>query len=99
MFNVGRLRKISDAIKQKVPSHALVLGSRSLDSAYLLASITTDIINRGVKADDIITQIAPIINGSGGGRPQLAQAGSKDSSKLSNAIQQASILIKDKLKA
>ncbi len=98
--NVGIeiLRKVSDLIKQKVKSSVIILGSRSCGDAYILVAVTDNLVKEGIKADEIIQEIAPIINGSGGGRPQLAQAGSKQTENVEKAIQQAEVLIKEKLK-
>ena len=49
--------------------------------------------------EDIIKEIAPIVGGGGGGRPQMAQAGGKDPAKLDEALAKARKLIKEKLAA
>ena len=55
------------------------------------------LIKKGITANEMIKEISPLINGSGGGRPQLAQAGSKEISKVDSAIRQANKLIKKKI--
>lgn len=95
---IGVLRKVSDSIKQKVKSSIIILGSRSSEDAYILVAVTDNLVQKGIKANELIQEIAPIIQGSGGGRPQLAQAGSKQPGKVNEAIQQAGVLIKEKLK-
>jgi alanyl-tRNA synthetase len=52
----------------------------------------------GLKAGDLVKEIAPIVSGAGGGRPQMAQAGGKDPSKLDDALTRAAELIKAKLR-
>jgi len=47
------------------------------------------LIQKGLKAGDIVKEIAPIVGGGGGGRPQMAQAGGKDPSKIQEALQKA----------
>ena len=91
------LRKVSDLIKQKSKSSVVVLGAKSNENASLLVSVTDDMIKKGIKANDVIKEIAPLINGSGGGRPQLAQAGSKETAKVKEALQKANDLIKEKV--
>ena len=63
----------------------------------LLAAVTDDLIEKGLKAGDIVKEIAPIVGGGGGGRPQFAQAGGKNPAKLEEALAKASQIIKEKL--
>ncbi len=93
------LRQVSDLIKQKEKSCVSVLASEYEGDAYILISVTDDLIKKDIKANTIIQEVAPIIEGSGGGRPQLAQAGSKNCSKLSKAIEKAKDLITKQLNA
>ena len=95
---VELLRKVSDLLKQKSKSSVIVLGAHAQENASILLAVTDDLVRKGIKANELITEIAPLINGSGGGRPQLAQAGSKEAKKVGQAIQQANKLIKDKIK-
>jgi len=59
--------------------------------------MTNDLIKKGLKAGDIVKAIAPIIDGGGGGRPQMAQAGGKEPKKINDALKKAAELIKEKL--
>ena len=52
-------------------------------------------MKKGVKAGDVIRQIAPIVDGGGGGRPQMAQAGGKNPAKLDEALAKANELINE----
>jgi alanyl-tRNA synthetase len=88
------LRKISDTIKQKAGSAIITLGAFTDDSASILISVSNDLIEKGIKANELINLLAPMINGNGGGKPQLAQAGSKESGKVEKAIREANKLIK-----
>ena len=53
--------------------------------------------SKGIKAGDIVKQIAPIVGGGGGGRPQMAQAGGKKPEKLGEALGEAGRFVKEKL--
>ena len=97
-LDMNILRKVCDLIKQKSKSSIIVLGAKSQDNASILIAITDDLVKKGFKANDIIKEVAPLINGSGGGKPQLAQAGSKEVDKVDNAITQANRIIKEKIK-
>ncbi len=63
----------------------------------LIAAVTDDLVKKGIKAGDIVKDIAPIIDGKGGGRPQMAQAGGKNPAKIKEALKAATELIKQKL--
>ncbi|HQP10217.1 MAG TPA: alanine--tRNA ligase-related protein, partial [Candidatus Omnitrophota bacterium] len=93
------LRKVSDLLRQKAKSSVILLGASTEGSAFILLAVTEDLVKKGLKANELIAEIAPLINGSGGGRPELAQAGSKDADKVEGAVQQANKLIKEKIKS
>ena len=92
------LRKVSDMIKHKSPSSVIVLGATAQENASVLLAVTDDLVKKGIKADEMIQDIASLIGGSGGGRPQLAQAGSKHAHKLDEAIHKANQIIREKIK-
>jgi alanyl-tRNA synthetase len=94
---VEQARAAIDMLKKKAKSAAIVLGFADGDNVTLLAGVTNDLIKKGVKAGDIVKQIAPIIGGGGGGRDQMAQAGGKNPEKLDEALGKARELIKEKL--
>jgi alanyl-tRNA synthetase len=91
---VETLREIADWFRNKVKeSGVLVLGSDIDGKPMLLVSVTDDLVKQGIKAGDLIKPIAEIIGGGGGGRPNMAQAGGKDSAKLPEALQKARQLL------
>jgi alanyl-tRNA synthetase len=90
------LRKISDVLKKRSKSAIIVLGAQTQENASILLVVSDDLIKKGFKANEMIQDIAPLINGRGGGRPQLAQAGSKEVQKIEQAIKTARKLIKEK---
>jgi len=90
-------RAAIDMLKKKAKSAAIVLGFIEDGNAALLAGITNDLVKKGLKAGDIVKQIAPLIDGGGGGRPQMAQAGGKNLKKIDEALTKAAELIKEKL--
>ncbi len=95
---VDQARTAIDSLKKKAKSAVIVLGIASEDGkVMLLAGVTDDLIKKGVKAGDIVKEIAPIVGGGGGGRPDMAQAGGKDASKLNDALSRASAFIREKL--
>jgi len=90
-------RTAVDMIKKKTKSAAVVFGYADGDRANLIAGVTDDLIKKGVKAGDIVKEIAPIVDGGGGGRPQMAQAGGKNPEKIDDALARAEEIIKAKL--
>jgi len=88
------MREMADWFRNKVRDNGvLVLGSDIDGRPLLLVSVTEDLVKQGVKAGDIIRPVAQIVGGGGGGRPNMAQAGGKDSSKLAQALDKARALL------
>jgi alanyl-tRNA synthetase len=88
------MREIADRMRQKHGSAVVVLGSAHGEGKVaLLVAVTPDLVDK-VRAGDIVKEIAPIVGGTGGGRPDLAQAGGKDPSKLDEALAKVASLIK-----
>jgi len=82
------LRLVMDDLRSKLQSGVVVLGSAHAGKAALCAAVSKDLTNR-VKAGDIVKQLAPIVGGGGGGRPDMAMAGGKNPENLSEAIAKA----------
>jgi alanyl-tRNA synthetase len=91
------IRTQVDRVKQKAGSAVVVVGWSDDGKVGLLAAVTDDIVKRGVKAGDLIKQIAPIVGGGGGGRPNMAQAGGKDPAKLGDALAKARQTVEQQL--
>jgi alanyl-tRNA synthetase len=94
---IERAREAIDMLKKKAKSAAIVLGFSDDDKVTLLAGVTDDLVKKGLKADDIVRAIAPIVEGGGGGRPQMAQAGGKKPEKIEEALARAKELIRETL--
>jgi alanyl-tRNA synthetase len=67
-------------------SGVVALGSAKDGKVSLLCMVSKDLLDR-CKAGDIIKEAAKVVGGSGGGRPDMAQAGGKDPSKLADAME------------
>jgi alanyl-tRNA synthetase len=87
------LREMSDWFRNRVKSGVIVLGSVVENKPQLLVSVTDDLTKKGLHAGNIIKEIAAVVGGGGGGRPNLAQAGGKDSGKLPDALAKARQLV------
>jgi alanyl-tRNA synthetase len=79
------LRDLSDSLKGRLGSGIVVLGAEIDGKASLLVAVTPDLTGR-YRAGEIIRQLAPLIGGSGGGKPELAQAGGSQPEKLDDAL-------------
>lgn len=80
------LRRLGDRLRDRVPSGVIVLGSVIDGRPSLLSMVTPDLVGRGVRAGDVVREAATLIDGRGGGRPDLAEAGGKDPARLDDAL-------------
>ncbi|MBV5338012.1 MAG: alanine--tRNA ligase [Deltaproteobacteria bacterium] len=83
--DVKALRDLSDTLKERIGEGVIVLGAAIGGKANLLVAVSKN-LSSTIKAGDIIKQIAPIVGGSGGGKPELAQAGGSQPEKLDEAL-------------
>ena len=83
--NPARLREMADHYKDKLKSGVIVLGAATDGKALLIAAVTKDLTDR-FHAGNIVKQVAEIVGGRGGGRPDMAQAGGPNPDKLDEAL-------------
>lgn len=88
------LLNLMDQLKEKIDSGIIVLASKSDDKAVFVARVSKDLVDKGYHAGKIIGQVAKIAGGGGGGRPDLAQAGGRDVTKIQEALDQVTEIIK-----
>ena len=86
-----------DSLKKKAGSFGLMLGSAEDGKVSFVAAVSDDLIAKGLKAGDWIRETAKVAGGGGGGRPQMAQAGGKDPSKLEEALETARKFAREKV--
>jgi alanyl-tRNA synthetase len=86
------LRELADWLRDKLNPGVVVLGSVQGDRVALLAVVSKEVTKK-YHAGNIIKQIAPLVGGGGGGRPDFAQAGGKDPTRLDEALQKVYELI------
>jgi alanyl-tRNA synthetase len=80
------LRNFGDTLRDRIGSGIVLLGSRREKKVSLLMRVTDDLVSR-FNANTMIKRVAAEVGGSGGGRPDMAQAGGTDVSKLDQALQ------------
>ena len=95
--SVDQAREAIDMLKKKAKSAVIVFGFEDNGKVILLAGVTDDLIKKGLRAGDIVKEIAPIVDGGGGGKPEMAQAGGKKPEKIEDALAKAAEFIKNKL--
>ena len=85
-----------DLAKQKTKSAIIALGASDENGISIIISVSDNLVDKNINANELIAKVAQKINGSGGGRPQLAQAGSREKADLNNIFQYIENLIKEK---
>lgn len=91
--SMDALRGIADELKVKLPDTVLVLGATMEDKVNFVVVVPQEQVKQGLHAGKIVKEVAAICGGGGGGRPDMAQAGGKDASKIEVALKQAEQLI------
>jgi alanyl-tRNA synthetase len=94
------LMDVADRVKGRLgDSAAIVLGSVVDGRVHLVAAVTPALVERGVKAGEIVKVAAQITGGGGGGRDTMAQAGGRDPDKLNDALAAARSAIEQRLRS
>jgi len=92
----GQMRTLVDNLRNKLGSGVVVLGSAQDGKVALIVGVTKDLTGR-VQAGKIVGEIAKMVGGSGGGRPDMAEAGGKDPSQLDAALKRAARVVEEML--
>ncbi|GIP57405.1 alanine--tRNA ligase [Paenibacillus sp. FSL W8-0186] len=91
--SMDMLRTLADELKVKVPDAVLVLGAAMEDKVNFVVAVPQEQVKRGIHAGKLVKEVAAVCGGGGGGRPDMAQAGGKDVSKLEDALKLAEELV------
>jgi alanyl-tRNA synthetase len=92
------LRQMVDLFRLQYPSKGVVvLGSVRDGRPTIVAAITEDLISQGLNAVDLVKFVSAPLGGGGGGKPTLAQAGGKDATKITNALDEVEGWVKERL--
>lgn len=84
--DVEALRAVADRLRQKLGTAALLLASASQGKVTLLCALTKDIAGKRLHAGELVKAVAKVVGGGGGGRPDMAQAGGKETGKVEEAM-------------
>jgi alanyl-tRNA synthetase len=89
------LREVVDRLRQKLESGVIILGSHAGGKACFMCSVSKDLVAEGIHAGKLIGAVAKLAGGGGGGKPDKAQAGGKDGTKVPDAIKAVPALLKE----
>jgi alanyl-tRNA synthetase len=92
-YNINDLRSLSDDVKAAYQGIVMVFATVNGAKVTFLVSITDDLLDKGLHAGNMIKQIAAACGGGGGGKADMAQAGAKDPTKISDAFAVAETLL------
>jgi alanyl-tRNA synthetase len=88
----GALRGLADSLRDRLGRGVVVLAAENDGKVQLLVSVTKDLTDR-VQAGRLVKELAPIVGGGGGGRPDFAEAGGKDASRIDDLLVRAHELV------
>jgi alanyl-tRNA synthetase len=87
------LLELSDRVRQTLGESVVVLGTAAGGRVHLVVNVAPPVVERGVKAGDVVREAAQVVGGGGGGRDTMAQAGGRDAEKLPDAIAAARLAV------
>ena len=95
--DIESLREMTDWVRDRLGSVVVVLGAVLDGKPSFVAAVTPDLVERGLRADWLVKEVASLVGGGGGGRATLAQAGGRDGSKLQEALAAVEGFLADRL--
>ena len=97
-MDMNTLKEVADNLRDKLVSGVVVLANIADDKLNLVVTSTKDAVDKGVHCGNIVKAIAQVAGGKGGGRPNMAQAGAPDVSKVDEVLNHASEVLKSQVK-
>ena len=91
------LRNIGHSVREQISSGIAWLAATMDEKSTLLCVVSDDLIERGIKAGDMVNEVAQLADGRGGGKPNMAQAGIKAPEKLAAALAATADIVREKL--
>ncbi len=92
------LRNLGDQLKEKLKEGVVVLVSSMGEKVNLIAMATEEAVKKGAHAGNLIKELAGLVGGGGGGRPNMAQAGGKNPSGMDEVLKKAPMLLEKQIK-
>ncbi|MCF6465665.1 alanine--tRNA ligase [Clostridium sp. Cult2] len=97
-MDMNSLRNLGDEIRNALDTCVIVLASVDKGKLSFVSMVTKDLVERGIHAGNLIKEVAKITGGGGGGRPDMAQAGGKDITKIEEALSMVSTIVEKQIK-
>jgi alanyl-tRNA synthetase len=92
--NANLMRQLIDQIRKKTSPTAIFLATtEGPDKVVLVAGVSRELVEKGISAGNWVRDVAPVVGGGGGGKPDLAQAGGKQPEKLPEALVKARAVV------
>lgn len=95
--DVGALRQMGDTLRDKTGGVVVLLAPVADDKVNVLVMASKEAVQKGIHAGKLVKAVAQVMGGNGGGRPDMAQAGGRDKSKIKEAMEQAWSLIGEQI--
>ena len=89
LSSTDAMKDVADRLRAKLAPALVVLGAVIDGKPNFLAATTPTLVERGLHAGNLIREVAKVAGGGGGGRPDIAQAGARDASRLDAALDEA----------
>jgi alanyl-tRNA synthetase len=86
------LRQLADSLKARIKSGVVVIASTNDGKVQIVAAVTPDLTSR-IKAGQIVKDLAPMVGGAGGGRPDFAEAGGKQPDKIDDMLEASEAVV------
>ena len=97
-MDMNTLKDVADKLRDKLVSGVVVLANTAEDKVNFVVTATEDVVKKGIHSGNIVREVATIAGGKGGGRPNMAQAGAPDITKVDEALNHASEVVKAQVK-
>ncbi len=97
-FSIEFLRIVGDRIREKLTNAVILLGAKDKDRIRLVLMVSKNLVDKGLKAGELMREVSKLFDGSGGGRDELAQGGGKLITSFENGIKRLKEIIEEKLK-
>ena len=97
-MDMNTLKDVADKLRDKLVSGVVVLANTAEDKVNFVVTATEDVVKKGIHSGNIVKEVATIAGGKGGGRPNMAQAGAPDITKVDEALNHASEVVKAQVK-
>lgn len=97
-MDMNTLRETADSLRDKLGSGVVVMANVADNKVNFIVTATKDVLEKGIHSGNIVREVAQIAGGKGGGRPNMAQAGASDVTKVEEALKYAGEVIKSQVK-